>query len=433
MITNCPRSTAVLLFCFWAASAAVAEVADAEYRSGATLGMDLGHTAVFYRYDHGANVKYVVHSAGGGDYAPNSVRIGTWSQFLGSNAYRGSNAPANMSYIVRAMVVSDALDQLNAHYWDYPFGCWKTPNSSPGSGDGCFRCDGLVEWVYEQNGHDVCNDFSLLIGGPYYQQGQMSYAVQTPPAGVALTYPPSTDQNNPTITHSSIFTLQATASDQHSGLSYNKPFDYWYARYINGSWTAWQCCGTNGGSQQVVISSPNTLYAWAVHAYDNGGNSASSGIYYLKWVPQYTIVASADTGGSVNPNGNITKNSGDNQAFTATPEAYYEVGQWLLDGVPAQTGGGNYTLYNIQANHSVHVGFAPLPAQFTGAEISNGIFQLQISGPAGVDYVIQASSNLTDWIDLSTNVIPPGGSISVSDPDATNQSGRFYRGVLQTF
>jgi len=60
----------------------------------------------------------------------------------------------------------------------------------------------------------------------------------------------------------------------------------------------------------------------------------------------------------------------------------------------------------------------------------NGQFQFQLSGPGGNEYVIQASSNLTSWIPIATNVIPADGVMTFTDPDATNYSQRFYRAVM---
>jgi hypothetical protein len=51
-------------------------------------------------------------------------------------------------------------------------------------------------------------------------------------------------------------------------------------------------------------------------------------------------------------------------------------------------------------------------------------------GPGGSD-VVQATTNLTDWISLSTNLATGLGSFTYSDLTATNFTQRFYRGVSQ--
>jgi uncharacterized repeat protein (TIGR01451 family) len=55
---------------------------------------------------------------------------------------------------------------------------------------------------------------------------------------------------------------------------------------------------------------------------------------------------------------------------------------------------------------------------------TNGL-SLQISSAAGCSFVIQASTNLMDWISIGTNVAP----FSFTDSDAAGFTARFYRAV----
>jgi hypothetical protein len=57
------------------------------------------------------------------------------------------------------------------------------------------------------------------------------------------------------------------------------------------------------------------------------------------------------------------------------------------------------------------------------------VFQLGFSGATGSNYVLQASTNLVDWVPLSTNVASTN-LFNLLDPGATNFPYRFYR-VLQ--
>jgi hypothetical protein len=69
------------------------------------------------------------------------------------------------------------------------------------------------------------------------------------------------------------------------------------------------------------------------------------------------------------------------------------------------------------------------PFQFTsGGFFTNQTFQMPISGLAGKTYYLQATTNLINWIPLSTN-IAPSDSFYLVDPDATNFQYRFYRAV----
>jgi len=67
-----------------------------------------------------------------------------------------------------------------------------------------------------------------------------------------------------------------------------------------------------------------------------------------------------------------------------------------------------------------------LSAQFT----SNGVFQLQLSGPIGGNYVLQASTDLTNWSAVSTST-PASSPFYLTDPNATNSPGCFYRAVAE--
>jgi hypothetical protein len=69
------------------------------------------------------------------------------------------------------------------------------------------------------------------------------------------------------------------------------------------------------------------------------------------------------------------------------------------------------------------------PFQFTsGGFFTNQTFQMPISGLAGKTYYLQATTNLINWVPLSTN-IAPSDSFYLVDPDATNFQYRFYRAV----
>jgi hypothetical protein len=52
-------------------------------------------------------------------------------------------------------------------------------------------------------------------------------------------------------------------------------------------------------------------------------------------------------------------------------------------------------------------------------------FQFTIHGVAGLTYVTESSSNLGDWVAISTNTAP-ASVFDVIDPFATNEAG-FYR------
>jgi len=70
------------------------------------------------------------------------------------------------------------------------------------------------------------------------------------------------------------------------------------------------------------------------------------------------------------------------------------------------------------------------PFQFsTGGTVTNGSFSSSVSAPLGRTYVINASTNLTAWNPITTN-IAPNGLASFVDSNASQLQLRFYRGNL---
>lgn len=67
--------------------------------------------------------------------------------------------------------------------------------------------------------------------------------------------------------------------------------------------------------------------------------------------------------------------------------------------------------------------------QVSGLVFSNGAFGLTIAGDSGPDYIVQASTNLTSWVNVFTNhsPVPP---FNWSDNSASNFSHRYYRVLL---
>ena len=58
---------------------------------------------------------------------------------------------------------------------------------------------------------------------------------------------------------------------------------------------------------------------------------------------------------------------------------------------------------------------------------TNGIFLLQASGPVGQKFVIDASTNLSNWSPFTTSSIPSIGVISISDNSSSSTPQRFFR------
>ncbi len=68
------------------------------------------------------------------------------------------------------------------------------------------------------------------------------------------------------------------------------------------------------------------------------------------------------------------------------------------------------------------------PAQFTSVALTNGMVHLFFAGAIGQTYVLQASTNLIDWVPVATN-IAPAGIFEMTDPQANQFQYRFYRTI----
>jgi uncharacterized repeat protein (TIGR01451 family) len=71
----------------------------------------------------------------------------------------------------------------------------------------------------------------------------------------------------------------------------------------------------------------------------------------------FPVFISEDGRGVLDPNGVILVGGRQGQTFTATPNDSFAVGEWYLDGIPAQTGGPTFAVADVTAEHTVHATF----------------------------------------------------------------------------
>ncbi len=132
---------------------------------------------------------------------------------------------------------------------------------------------------------------------------------------------------------------------------------------ISPAGTVWV---SNGSSQTYTIT-PNAEYQVARLIVDGASVSPAtsytftnvSGCHtisaYFEQVV-FTITATSDANGNINPLGTVSVNSGDSGTFTITPNAGYQVSNVTVDGwgVGAVT---SYTFTNVKANHTINASF----------------------------------------------------------------------------
>jgi uncharacterized repeat protein (TIGR03806 family) len=78
---------------------------------------------------------------------------------------------------------------------------------------------------------------------------------------------------------------------------------------------------------------------------------------------------------------------------------------------------------SAQFNIGSGIGFT-----LAGGYFSNGVFYLELSAPPGQPYILQGSTNMTNWVPVSTNV-PASTPFLLSDPGTANFRYRFYRAL----
>jgi mono/diheme cytochrome c family protein len=102
--------------------------------------------------------------------------------------------------------------------------------------------------------------------------------------------------------------------------------------------------------------------------------------------------------------------------FLLTNSATVSANAWEPGYIDSVVGTAQYTI---------------LPGIFflSSGGFTNGVFQMSFAGPVGSNYVLQVSTNLTQWTSISTNT-PATTPFVLTDPRSPGGSSRFYR-VLQ--
>ena len=91
----------------------------------------------------------------------------------------------------------------------------------------------------------------------------------------------------------------------------------------------------------------------------------------------FAVTASAGDNGSISPGGTQMVAAGSAVTFNATPASGFQVNQWLVGGLPTQSGGSTYTLREVVTNSTIAVTF-----NLTNGAITN--FTLLVKGHGSV-------------------------------------------------
>jgi hypothetical protein len=235
---------------------------------------------------------------------------------------------------------------------------------------------------------------------------------------VVIATPP---QNQYVLVNSSAtFTVGATGS---TPLSYLWQFNGAnIANATNSSLTISDAHATNAGTYTVVVT----------NLVSSASNSATLSIGTLPAITtqpsSHTVAVGSTAALSV-------------KADSAPPPAY----QWMFDGSAVGLNSSALNITNFQATnqgtYSVVVSnslgavtssnallLLNAPLRLEAPSLAGGTFQIQLIGVAGSNYVLQASSNLMNWIPLLTNNAT-NGFLILADTNAGSLNQRFYRGA----
>jgi hypothetical protein len=129
---------------------------------------------------------------------------------------------------------------------------------------------------------------------------------------------------------------------------------------------------------------------------------------------------------------------------TATNYASLHFTNWLgwLNGASPTTLVGQQAVVHL-ISHDIYIsikittwvasaggGFAyqrstPTPPNLSGASFNNGLFAFRFATDAGISYIVQSSTNLLNWVSLTTNVATGNSALFTN---AMNPTGiEFYR------
>jgi uncharacterized repeat protein (TIGR01451 family) len=181
---------------------------------------------------------------------------------------------------------------------------------------------------------------------------------------------------------------------------------------------------TMTASASTVTVSNIVTYTLAVTNY---GPSISSNILVADKLPVgVTVVSATPSQGSLtglNWNvGTLAVGAGAQMVLAVRPNVTGSLLNYAT--ASADTPDGNPD--NDFASVTVNV-ITPTAPQLSGAYVGgNGAFQFTVTSYPGVTNIIQASTNLTTWIPIYTNV----GSFIYTNLDATNYPQRFYRTLM---
>jgi uncharacterized repeat protein (TIGR01451 family) len=165
----------------------------------------------------------------------------------------------------------------------------------------------------------------------------------------------------------------------------------------------------------------------------NYGPSGSTNVIVADTLPTgSTFVSASPTLGSIDRNGlnvvwivgTLATNAGAQLTLTLQANSLGN----LLNSVSVSSDTPDPNPADGTASTNVVVVSSTPPQLAVSPVGANGSFQFSVTGQSGQEYIIQASTNLMNWVDIYTNP-DYTAPFNFVDPNATNYTSRFYRVV----
>ncbi|MDM8523625.1 Ig-like domain-containing protein [Desulfococcaceae bacterium HSG8] len=138
------------------------------------------------------------------------------------------------------------------------------------------------------------------------------------------------------------------------------------------------------------------------HTFENVTADHTIHVIFAEGITQYTISATSEGNGTLDPSGEILVNEGEDQTFTMTPGTGYVVKSMLIDDVSVSPD-TSYTFTEVNAHHKIHVVFG---SDQPGMEYT-------ITSSAGTNGTIYPSGNVsvTEGVDWTFQMKPATGYV----------------------
>ena len=158
----------------------------------------------------------------------------------------------------------------------------------------------------------------------------------------------------------------------------------------------------------------------------NGSGLGGVTITVTPNVQNYTITASAGTGGSISPSGSVQVASGSSQTFAIAPTGGYQIASVSVDG--AGVGAvSTYAFTNVTANHTISASFSPSAGSYSisGTITYNGagLSGVTVSAGSGTAGTTNASGAYTiTGLSAGTYAVTPSLSGYAFSPSSASKT-----------